>query len=149
MSSVQWFSVTCPGRGSWARRLVPASLASDAVRFNLPMSVTIAEVRAAALGLPEVTEQPHHEMASFRVDGKIIATVPDNEHLRIMLDEHKIRAVTSENPQSFHEFYWGKRLACLVVDLADMTMPQIRELLTEAWLRKAPPTLARQLRPEP
>lgn len=88
------------------------------------MSVTLAEVRRVAFALPEVTEEPHHEMASFRVRGKIIATVPDPEHLRLMLDEHEIRAASSENPQSFHEFYWGNRLACLVVDLADVTLPK-------------------------
>lgn len=109
----------------------------------------IAEVRQVAFGLPEMTEEPHHEMASFRVRGKIIATVPDSEHLRLMLDEHEIRAAASENPQSCHEFYWGKRLACLVVDLTDVTLPQIRELLTEAWLCKAPPALARHLQPDP
>lgn len=108
------------------------------------MSVTLAEVRRVAFGLQEVTEEPHHEMASFRVRGKIIATVPDPEHVRLMLDEHEIRAAASENPQSFHEFYCGKRLACLVVDLPDVTLPQVRELLTEAWLRNAPPTLTRQ-----
>lgn len=112
------------------------------------MSVTIAEIRQAAFALPEVIEEPHHEMASFRVRGKIIATVPDPEHMRVMLDEQEIRAAASENPHSCHEFYWGKRLACLVVDLADVTLPQIRELLTEAWLRKAPPTLTRQFQPD-
>lgn len=112
------------------------------------MSITIGDVRREALALPEVTEQPHHDMTSFRVRGRIFATVPDTEHLRIMLDEHEIRAAVSENPRSFHEFYWGKRLACLVVDLGDVTAPRIRELLTEAWLGKAPPALARRLRPE-
>lgn len=108
------------------------------------MSVTVAQVRQAVLELPGVTEEPHHEAASFRVRGKIIATVPDDGHLRVMLDEHEIRAAASENPRSMHEFYWGARLACLVVDLAGVTVAQVRELVTEAWLRKAPRALARQ-----
>lgn len=110
------------------------------------MSVTIDEARQLALGLPEVTEQPHHDLASFRVRGRIIATVPDGGHLRVMLDEHEIKAATAEHPTSCRELYWGKRLACLVVDLANVSAPQLRELPTEAWLRKAPSSLARQFR---
>jgi hypothetical protein len=36
----------------------------------------LAEARRLALALPEVTEQPHFDMASFRVRGKIFVTVP-------------------------------------------------------------------------
>lgn len=111
------------------------------------MSVTVEQARGLALALPQVTEQDHHGMASFRVRGKIFATVPDDEHLRVMVDEGEIRAAVAENPSVFHEFYWGKRLACLVVDLSGANPHQLRELLTEAWLRKAPTSLARQLRP--
>jgi hypothetical protein len=103
------------------------------------------DVREMALALPEVTEQDHHGRASFRVRGKIFATVPDDQHLRVMLDEGEIRAAVSQNPVVFHEFFWGRRLACLVVDLPGPTLPQLRELLADAWLRKAPIALARPL----
>ncbi|MGI8760561.1 MAG: MmcQ/YjbR family DNA-binding protein [Jatrophihabitantaceae bacterium] len=109
------------------------------------MSVTVEQARAAAATLPEVTEQDHHGIASFRVRGKIFATVPDDQHLRVMAGEAEIRAAVAEEPAAFHEFYWGKRLACLVVDLTAASVQQLRELLTEAWLRKAPRSLARQL----
>lgn len=101
------------------------------------MTVTVEVVRETALALPQVTEQDHHGMTSFRVRGRIFATVPDDQHLRVMVGEEEIRVAVSENPAVFHEFYWGKRLACLVVDLPGPTLQQIRELLTEAWLRKA------------
>ena len=94
------------------------------------------------MALPQVTEQDHHGIPSFRVSGKIFATVPDEDHLRIMLDEHAIRAAAYENPDVYHEFYWGKRLACLLVDLGGVTQQQLSELLTEAWLDKAPPSLS-------
>lgn len=115
------------------------------------MGVTVERARRLALALPQVTEQDHHGLASFRVRAKIFATVPEDEHLRVMVDEDEIRAAVSENPAVFHEFYWGKRLACLVVDLPGTSPDQLRELLTEAWLRKAPMSLAKQLpdSPEP
>ena len=53
--------------------------------------------RSLALGLPEVTEQDHHGIASFRVGGKIFATIPDVDHMRVMLDENEIRAAVAED----------------------------------------------------
>jgi hypothetical protein len=47
---------------------------------------TLAQARKIALALPEATEQDHHGALSFRVRGKIFATVPDSEHLRVMVD---------------------------------------------------------------
>lgn len=108
------------------------------------MSVTVDDARSIAFALPEVSEQDHHGMASFRVRGKIIATVPDDDHLRVMAGEAEIRAAAAQNPAVCHEFYWGKRLSCVVVDLAGATPDQVTELLTEAWLRKAPRTLVRE-----
>jgi hypothetical protein len=42
--------------------------------------LTLDLARALALALPEATEQEHHEMPSFRVRGRIFATVPDGTH---------------------------------------------------------------------
>ncbi|MEO9220607.1 MAG: MmcQ/YjbR family DNA-binding protein [Mycobacteriaceae bacterium] len=104
-----------------------------------------AIARTLALSLPEATEQDHHGMASFRVRGKIYATVPDPEHLRVMLGEHDIRAAVAENPQTCAELYWGKRLSCVVVTLAAARPELLAELITDAWLSKAPKGLAREL----
>jgi hypothetical protein len=49
--------------------------------------IAIRDVRALALSLPEACEQDHHGIPSFRVRGKIFATVPDGEHVRVMADE--------------------------------------------------------------
>lgn len=106
---------------------------------------TLAETRALAMALPEVTEQDHHGIDSYRVRGKIFATVPDNEHVRIMVDEAEIRSTVAERPNVCSAFYWGGRLACIVVELAPAEPELLRELLTDAWLRKAPKALARTL----
>jgi hypothetical protein len=45
---------------------------------------------------PGVTEEDHHGIASFRVGGKIFATVPDVDHIRVMVDEDEIRAAVAE-----------------------------------------------------
>jgi hypothetical protein len=74
---------------------------------------TLAQARTIALGLLEAAEQDHHGTTSFRVRGKIFATVPDDTDLRVMVDEVEIRAVVAENPTACQPFYWGKRLACV------------------------------------
>lgn len=96
---------------------------------------------AFALSLPEAAQQDHHGLPSFRVRGKIFATVPDDDHLRVMVDEGEIRAAAAEDPAAFAEFWWGSRLSCVVVDLRAAPPDQVRELLTEAWRRKAPKRL--------
>jgi len=106
---------------------------------------TIDEARALALALPEAVEQEHHEMASFRVRGKIFATVPDDDHVRVMLDQADITAAVAEHPDACAPFYWGARLACVVVVVARADRALLRELLTDAWRRKAPKKLAAQL----
>ena len=106
---------------------------------------TLGQARKVALALPEVTEEPHHDVSSFRVRGKIFATVPDDTHLRVMVDEMEIRAAVAEEPDVCQEFYWGKRLACVVVDLKRAKLGFVRDLLADAWIRKAPTTLVKQL----
>jgi len=105
---------------------------------------TLRRARSLARALPGVTEEDHHGMGSFRVDGKIFATVPDVDHIRIMVDEGEIRAAVAENPDACEELYWGRKLACVVVALQPASANLLRELLTEAWLRKAPRSLAKQ-----
>jgi hypothetical protein len=105
--------------------------------------VTPAAARKLALSLPEATEQDHHGMSSFGVRKKIFATVPDPGHLRIMVDEPEILAAVAEDPVSCQPFYWGKRLACVVVDVRTVRVDLLKELLTESWMRKAPASLVR------
>jgi hypothetical protein len=105
---------------------------------------TLAEVRVMALDLPEAEERDHHGMDSFRVRGKIFATVPDPTHLRVMAGEEEIRAAVAEHPGVCEPFTWGKRLACVVVDLGPAPRRLVRELLEEAWANKAPRALAQR-----
>ena len=105
--------------------------------------VSLRAVGTMALALPEATEKDHHGIPSFRVGDKVFATVPDGSHVRIMLDEVGIRAAVAASPEICQELYWGARLACVVVDLGVATPGLIKELLVEAWARKAPRTLVR------
>jgi len=103
----------------------------------------LAEARRLALSLPEATEQPHFDMASFRVRGKIFVTVPpDGGHLHVFLDEPEAAAWASEHPDGYELLRWGKRVAGLRVALGEAPDDQVRELLEESWHRRAPKKLA-------
>ena len=95
-----------------------------------------------ALSFPEATEEPHFDLGSFRVRGKIFVTVPDEEHFRVFVDEHESRAAADEDPEAFELLWWGKKLSGLSVTLAAVDRARLAELLDDAWRRKAPKRLA-------
>jgi hypothetical protein len=103
------------------------------------MAPGAATVRRLALALPETVEVPHHDMTSFRVAGKIFATMPpEGGRVRVFLDDEAVDAYRAEFPGAVEELWWGsKRRGCRVV-LARATTALLRELLTESWRRKAP-----------
>jgi hypothetical protein len=100
--------------------------------------LTSEEARALALALPEAVEQDHHGRPSFRVGGKIFATLWDEEHLNVMLDEGGIMMAVQEHPDTCSEVMWGRRLAAVRVDLARAKPRWLGQMLREAWELRAP-----------
>ena len=99
--------------------------------------------RAFALSLPGSTEAPHFDMSSFRVRGKIFATVPpDDEHLHVFVDEGEVQAAVAEDPAAFEPLLWGQRLRGLRIRIAAAPNRRVAELLEESWRRRAPARLA-------
>jgi hypothetical protein len=106
------------------------------------MGVSVATVRTLALGLPETAEAPHHDMTSFRVAGKIFATVPPNgDRVHVFVDEDEVAAYCAEFPAAVEELWWGKRLSGCRILLRQADRALVRELLTESWRRRAPKKL--------
>jgi hypothetical protein len=104
---------------------------------------TLAHVRRIALSLPETVEQDHHGFTSFRVAGKIFATVPNAAYLHIMLPDTHVEMAIGMSPQACEELWCGKRLFGVRVSLASIQAKLISMLLTEAWRLKAPARLVR------
>jgi hypothetical protein len=103
------------------------------------VSVSVAVVRRLALELPESTEAPHHDMTSFRVAGKIFATIPpDGRRLHVFLPDDEVAAYLAEFPTAVEELWWGKRLRGCRVVLRQADRALVRELLAESWRHKAP-----------
>jgi hypothetical protein len=105
----------------------------------------VDDVRRLALALPESTEQPHHAMTSFRVGGKIFATVPPEEdRVHVMLDEAPARAYAADET-GVEELWWGRSLSGVRVPLDGADADLVAELLELAWRRRAPARLAARL----
>jgi hypothetical protein len=103
--------------------------------------IALTDARRIALALPEAVEQDHHGRASFRVRGKIFATVPDERHLNIFVDLEELPGLIAEWPDACAELRWGKSLRGAQVDLDHADATIVAELLTDAWRRKAPASL--------
>jgi hypothetical protein len=96
------------------------------------------EARELALALPEAVEADHHGRPSFRVAGKIFATLWDSTHMSVMLDEPGILTAVQSHPGVCSEFWWGKRLGAVHVDLDRAESELLTELLADGWERRAP-----------
>ena len=106
------------------------------------MGVSLATVRRLALALPESAEAPHHDMTSFRVAGKIFATVPpEGGRLHVFVGDEEVTASCAEFPEAVEPLLWGGRQRGCRVLLPQATTALVRELLTESWRGKAPKKL--------
>jgi hypothetical protein len=103
--------------------------------------ITADEARRLALALPEAREQDHHGRPSFRVAGKIFATLWTDRQMNVMVDEPGIRTAVEAWPAICSDVWWGKRLAAVRVDLDRAGRELLSELLADAWERKAPARL--------
>lgn len=70
------------------------------------------------------------------MDGRIFATLPSPDRLRAMLDEHGIPSAAATWPNACQEFHWGKRLACVEINLNDADETLVNDLLADAWEHK-------------
>jgi hypothetical protein len=105
--------------------------------------ISLDDARRVALSLPEAAEQDHHGRTSFRVRGKIFATVWDPSHLNVFVDGDEVAGLIAEWPHACAELRWGKQLRGIRIDLDEAEPGLVAELLADAWRRKAPTTLRR------
>ena len=99
--------------------------------------MTPDDARRLALALANTVERDHHGRPSFRIGGRIFATLWDERTMNVMVDEPGIRTAVEDHPDWCAERYWGKRLAAVAVDLERAPADGLKELLTDAWESKA------------
>jgi len=91
-----------------------------------------------ALSLPRATEEPHFHFTSFRIDGKIFATMPpSNELLHVFVPEAEREASILAYPNCCEVLHWGQRTVGLKIDLEQASARLVEDLLTAAYDAKA------------
>jgi hypothetical protein len=96
--------------------------------------VNIDQVRAYALSLEEVTEEPHHKYSSFRVRGKIFVTIPpDEEFIHVFVGEEDRQQALALYPKFTAKMLWGAKVLGLRVALASATPAAVKSLVGKAY----------------
>lgn len=91
-------------------------------------------VRRFALSLPDATEEPHFHYSSFRIGGKIFATMPpSNDLLHVFAPEEDREAAIAAHPEICETIHWGKRVVGVRVDLKSASRSLVEDLLRAAY----------------
>lgn len=114
--------------------------------------MTPATLRTLALSLPEAEEHPHFDRASFRVRGKIFATLPP-------VGEDGVRKVVLKLPELVKESLRQTDSSAIVslgnwdrggwtqLDIGRMDGEKLADLVRLAWRQVAPKSLSAGERP--
>ena len=98
----------------------------------------LAAVRKFAMSLPDVKEEPHFHLTSFRAGGKIFVTAPpDDSHLHVFVEDVLREAALAAHPGFIEKLLWGKKVAGLRIALATARPDVVENLVRAAWEGKS------------
>jgi hypothetical protein len=109
------------------------------------------DVRQLALSLREAVEAPHFDRASFRVRGKIFATLPpstgpDDQRVVLMRLPPQIReSIRESDPHAWVSLGNWERGGAIQLAIDRIAWDRLADLVTLAWRNTAP----KALRPAP
>jgi hypothetical protein len=108
---------------------------------------TEADVRAIALSLPGTTEGQSYQTPSYKVAGKgflRLRTEAEGGLVVFVYDMGEKEALLTSNPKAFFTTPHYDGWPIVLVNLDEVDHDELRELITDSWLIKAPPRLRRQ-----
>ncbi|GAA2984968.1 MmcQ/YjbR family DNA-binding protein [Actinokineospora diospyrosa] len=104
--------------------------------------VTEDDVRTAALALPGTTEKPSYGTPGFRVRDKLFARLKDPTTLVAWVaDESEKHALIAEDPARYFTTPHYDGYASVLVRLTEIAVPDLEDILLEAWRARAPARL--------
>jgi hypothetical protein len=107
--------------------------------------MTSDDIRALALCLPEAEEHPHFDRASFRVRGRIFATLPPGGTLVVLKLPPLVKeSLGQSDPDTMVPLPGGwDRGGWTQIAIAGMDGAKLADLVSLAWRQVAPKTLIR------
>jgi hypothetical protein len=106
------------------------------------------DVRAIALSLPGTTEEQWYQTPGYKVAGKgflRLRTGAEGGLVVFVSDLGEKEALLTGNPDAFFTSPHYDGYPVVLVNLENIDHDELRELITDSWLIKAPPKLRRQL----
>lgn len=101
---------------------------------------TLAQLRKAALGLPETEEGTHFGMVAFNVRGKGFASVTSDGITHLHLSETDADKALSRYPPAERLVRMGKPIG-IRIPLGEIGGKDLNELVEQAWASRAPKRL--------
>jgi len=108
--------------------------------------ITVAQMRAIALELPDTVERSHFGHPDFRVKNRIFATLwPDQHRSVLKLPREEQAAAVLASPQTFSVPRGGERGGWTSVNLDEVDEDHFRELIQKAWAALPRPRARKEL----
>lgn len=105
---------------------------------------TEAQLRKAALGLPEVEEGTHFGMVAFSVRKKGFVSLTGDGDVQLHLSDDDAEAALADHPTGERLVRMGTPIG-IRVPLADINGQALNHLVRRAWFARAPKRLAASL----
>jgi hypothetical protein len=108
---------------------------------------TEEDVRAIALSLPGTTEEQWYQTPGYKVAGKgflRLRTEAEGSLVVFVSDLGEKEALLSSGSKAFFTTAHYDGYPVVLLDLDKIDQAELRELITDSWLIKAPPRLRRQ-----
>lgn len=105
---------------------------------------TMAQLRKAALGLPEVEEGIHSGMPAFSVRGKGFISITKERQVQLQLPQDAADKAVEDNPSGERLLRMGKPIG-FRIPLEDINGKELNALVRQSWSSRAPKRLAASL----
>ncbi len=112
---------------------------------------TEEDVRRIALSLPETSEKPWFNSPGFRVKGKSFLRIRSEAEgglVVFLADIDEKEALIASEPEKFFTTPHYDGYPVVLVHLPAVDVAELRELITDSWLLKAPKRVARAYQDE-
>ena len=101
------------------------------------MAVKYAEARKFALSLPGVGEEPHFGVPSFRVNKRMLVTVPPGNMLHIFVPDAERDMCLTVYAHCTEKVLWGGKVVGIRLFLDKATRGAAEDLILRAWKYRA------------